>query len=77
MKLYLWKHKDTAMQPYNFYSLAKLKAIKPNGFYAISAHAFFRKKDAKEYLNEIGWSKEIQEYYELATVTLNERKTNG
>lgn len=57
MKLYIWKHKDTAMQPYNFYPLAKIKQISENGFYAISCHAFFKRKDAIAYLDEIGWDK--------------------
>jgi len=70
MKLYIWKHKNTAMQPYNFYPLAKLRKVEPDGFYAISAHAFFKKKDAKKHLDEIGWGKDIQKYYELVTITL-------
>ena len=32
MKLYIWKHKNTANTPQNFYPLAKVREIKPNGF---------------------------------------------
>lgn len=70
MKLYIWKHKDTAMRPENFYPLAKVRAVGDNGFYAISAHAFFKKKDAKEYLNEIGYDRSTQDCFELVTITL-------
>lgn len=70
MKLYIWKHKDTAMQPYNFYPLAKAIEVGDNGFYAISVHAFFKKKDAIEHLKEIGWDKETRELYELISVEI-------
>ena len=68
MKLYIWKHKDTAMLPQNFYPLAKIKKVSENGFYPISAHAFFKKKDAIAHLKEIGWDESIREIYELVVI---------
>lgn len=70
MKLYIWKHKDTANIPQNFYPLAKLKKVGNNGFYAISAHAFFKRKDAIAHLDEIGWDKNTKDMYKLLTVEI-------
>ena len=58
------------MIPQNFYPLAKIKKIGENAFYAISAHAFFKKKDAIAHLKEIGWSEDIKDIYELVSVDM-------
>lgn len=70
MKLYVWKHKDMANRPANFYPLSKTRTVGPSSFMAIACHAFFRRKDALAHLDEIGWSKETQECYELVTVEI-------
>lgn len=70
MKLYIWKHRGTAMRIENFYPLSKSAGSSPNTLYPVAAHAFFRKKEAKLFLDEIGWDKDVQEYYELITVEL-------
>ena len=70
MKLYIWKHKDTAMSQMNFYPLSLSEEISPNGMYGIAVHAFFKRKEAIKYLKKIGWPKQIQEYYELLTINL-------
>ena len=71
MKLYIWKHKNTANNMLNFYPLSKARATEPNGIYPIACHAFFKKKEAKKYLNEIGWDKDVQKYYELITLIVS------
>ena len=68
MKLYIWKYKDAAMRMENFYPLSRSSGqqyVSP-----IAVHAFFRKRDAKAYLNEIGWEKWVQENYELVAIEL-------
>jgi hypothetical protein len=67
MNLYIWKHKG-AIREANFYPLSKAEAVGENGLRGIACHAFFRKKDAIQYINSNGWGDHAKKYYELLKV---------
>ena len=68
MKLYIWKHKNSANRYWNFYPLSKCEKVGENGIDPIASHAFFKRKNAIKYLEEIGWEPSVRAYFELITV---------
>lgn len=68
MKLYIWKHKG-ANRPINFYPLSKAETIGKGVMRPIAVHAFFTKRDAKEYMKTLSWG-ECTEYYEIISIDL-------
>jgi len=63
MKFYIWKHKDTADRATNYYPLSKVVSVK-DGMYGVAVHAFFKRKDAIEYLKSI-YDESIRDLFEL------------
>lgn len=70
MNIYIWKHKSKVTKPENIYPYSKIDITEPNIIYPIACHAFFTKREAKKHLDEIGWNKHVQKYYELITITI-------
>ena len=46
-----------------------LKSVGNNSFYPLACHAFFKRKDAREYLNGL-YDEEVRVTFELITVDL-------
>lgn len=69
MKLYIWKHRG-ALRAENFYPLSRAIQVGENVFYGEASHAFFKKKDAIKYLEEL-YEKDIRDNFELLTIDLN------
>lgn len=70
MKLYIWKHKDSACLVENLYPVSKKKEVAKNVILPVACHAFFTKKEANKYLDVIGWSDDAKSGYELKTFEL-------